>query len=194
MVLKMATRKKTKATKKSSPKAKKAPARKSKSAVKKSATKKKPAKTKPAAKKKPSPKKKAVRKKAAPARKLQGSAWRRSTPVKAKKVIDSQPLPTLEAEDATAAEITRRLREALSPAHISIENLSGRHAGHAESKKHGGGHYKVSLVSDLFEGLSRLHRERWVTSLLEDLLKDKKIHAISLSLNATDEVKGIYGL
>lgn len=179
----MATRKKIKATKKVTTKAKKSSL---KGAAKKPAAKKAKVKVKPAAKKT------ATKPKAA---KLRGSAWRTKARIKSKKVlVDKAPLPTLEDGDATAAEITRRLREALSPAHISIENLSGRHAGHAESKKHGGGHYKVSLVSDLFEGLTRLHREKWVTTLLADLLNEKKIHAISLSLSATNEVKGIYGL
>lgn len=120
------------------------------------------------------------------------SNFQLKSPVKVKK--DSRPLPTLDETDETAAEIVKRLRAALSPEQLKIENLSSAHAKHAESKKHGGGHYKIFIVSDLFEGQTKIHREKWVTSLLADLLTAKQIHAISLSLKATAEVEGLYGL
>ncbi len=92
-------------------------------------------------------------------------------------------LPTLETQDATAQEIAKRLREALTPSRIHIQNESAKHAGH----KAQGAHYRIMLVSEAFEGLSLLGRERWIQSLLEDLIKEKKIHALATDLKSPSE-------
>ena len=97
-------------------------------------------------------------------------------------------LPTLESQDSLAQEITKRLREALSPTRILIQNESAKHAGHREKGRGPkGSHYRIMLVSEAFEGLSLLGRERWVQSLLEDLISAKRIHALATELKAPSE-------
>ena len=90
-------------------------------------------------------------------------------------------------DDPIANEIARRLRDALTPASLFIKNLTKQHKKHAESKKSGGGHYSLFVVSDLFSGLQSLQRERWIHSLLGDLLDSKKIHALEMKLKDSEE-------
>ena len=98
------------------------------------------------------------------------------------------PLQTMKAQDSTAAEIIKRLRELLSPTEMTLKNTSGSHETHKEGKKHGGGHYEVFIVSTLFEGLSALQRQQWVLGSLKDLF-EKKIHALSMKLKSPKETK-----
>ncbi len=66
---------------------------------------------------------------------------------KAKQTAEqAKPLPSLNQEDKTADEIVRRLRDALSPSQLTIQNLSAAHKNHKEAKSHGGGHYRVEVV------------------------------------------------
>lgn len=86
----------------------------------------------------------------------------------------------------TAKTIINRLREALSPSRLSLKNESHLHQGH-QGNVHKGGHYQVTVVSESFEGLSRLQRNRYVMKILQDLFP-KEIHALSLSLKTESEV------
>lgn len=94
-------------------------------------------------------------------------------------------------DDPTSGEILSRLRSALAPSSILIKNLSRAHKGHAESKKHGGGHYALFVVSDLFHGLGRIQREQWIHSLLADLIESKRIHALQMLLKDDNEASTI---
>ncbi len=89
------------------------------------------------------------------------------------------------SEDELIHEITRRLRETLSPVKFSITSLSEAHKKHTKLHK-GGGHFKLDVVSEVFEGLSKVNRERWVTSALGDLMGGK-IHALSMVLKSPRE-------
>jgi len=80
----------------------------------------------------------------------------------------------------TAERLRARLRDALEPARIEVEDESAAHAGHPGARA-GGGHYRVYLVSDRFAGLSRLARHRLVYDALRDLMQ-RDVHALSLSL------------
>ncbi len=81
-----------------------------------------------------------------------------------------------------------RMREhlqALQPRHLSIDDDSARHAGH-EGAKGGGGHYRLTLVSERFEGLSRLSRHRLVYHSLGNLMQ-REVHALSMVLQTPEE-------
>lgn len=95
------------------------------------------------------------------------------------------------ADDPVAAEIVRRLREALTPTLLSVQNLSAAHQKHASAKKHGGGHYLLTVVSDVFNGLNLMQRQQWIHSLLDDLMGNRKIHALEMKLKNTDETSSI---
>ena len=76
------------------------------------------------------------------------------------------------------AHIEARLVEGLSPSHIEVVDESHLHAGHAGAKS-GAGHFRAVLVSDRFEGLSRVKRQQLVYGLLTDEM-GPEIHALSM--------------
>jgi BolA protein len=95
--------------------------------------------------------------------------------------------------DPIVTEITHRLREALSPHSLRISDLGGAHKKHPEARKHGGGHYALEIVSDVFNGLKSLERQKWIYGLLGDLFESKKIHALQMQLKAPGEVSDFLG-
>ncbi len=85
-----------------------------------------------------------------------------------------------------APEIERRLRAALDPAHLVVTNDSARHRGHSGDDGSGESHFSVEVVSERFEGMSRVERQRAVNSALADLLRDR-IHALAIKARAPGE-------
>ncbi len=74
--------------------------------------------------------------------------------------------------------IEARLRESLSPAELTIEDESHLHAGHPGARD-GRGHFRVSIVAERFEGVSRVKRHRLVYDALgEEMRRD--IHALAI--------------
>lgn len=72
-----------------------------------------------------------------------------------------------------------RLRLApLQPERLEIEDESARHAGH-EGAKGGGGHYRLTIVSEQFAGKTPIARHRMILDLLGEMIH-KEIHAISI--------------
>lgn len=59
------------------------------------------------------------------------------------------------------------------------------HAGHAGNR--GGGHYAITLVSEAFDGMNRITRQRKVQELLADLFAKQKIHALSIRAHTPAE-------
>ncbi len=82
--------------------------------------------------------------------------------------------------------IRQRLGTALTPEMLEIEDESHLHAGHAGARD-GRGHYRLTLVSDAFEGKSRLGRHRLVFDALGDMM-DSDIHALSIQALAPSEI------
>ena len=87
---------------------------------------------------------------------------------------------------SVAAEITRRLEQALVPSHLEVRNDSAMHAGHSGDDGSGESHFSVEVVSERFAGMSRLERQRAVNEALADLLRDR-IHALSIKARAPGE-------
>ena len=84
-----------------------------------------------------------------------------------------------------AEAIIARLRTALAPTHIELEDDSHKHAGHPGARA-GGGHFTVRVVSERFSGLDRLARHRAVYDALGDLM-GREIHALSAETFTPDE-------
>ncbi len=82
-----------------------------------------------------------------------------------------------------ANEIRQRL-QALEPSTLNIEDESAQHAGHAGAKD--GGHYRLVIVSESFNGLGAVARHRLVYQRLGDLMQ-KGIHALAISAYTPDE-------
>ncbi len=81
---------------------------------------------------------------------------------------------------STQDSIEARLTEALAPTRLTIEDEGHLHAGHAGAKAHGGGHYRVTVVSAAFEGLGPVARHRRVYAALGEEL-ECRIHALALT-------------
>jgi BolA protein len=82
-------------------------------------------------------------------------------------------------------EILRRLDATFSPTHCQLDDESAAHAGHAGAAS-GGGHYRLTIISAVFEGKNRVSRHRLVYDCLLDLMA-KDIHAIAITAIAPSE-------
>jgi len=81
--------------------------------------------------------------------------------------------------------IEKRLRAAFSPQELLVKDQSHLHAGHAGAKD-GRGHFEVLIVSDAFDGASRLQRHRMVFEAVDELM-DTDIHALRVRALTPDE-------
>jgi BolA protein len=86
----------------------------------------------------------------------------------------------------TTTELIREKLSVLAPQSIDIEDESALHAGHAGARS-GGGHYRVTLVSERFAGQPLQARHRMVYQALGALMQ-KEIHALALSAYAPGEI------
>jgi BolA family transcriptional regulator, general stress-responsive regulator len=82
--------------------------------------------------------------------------------------------------------IEQRLRAALEPVEITLEDESAMHAGHAGAAS-GGGHYQLRIVSSKFEGLKLVMRHRLVYDSVHDMMRGE-IHALAITALAPSEV------
>jgi BolA family transcriptional regulator, general stress-responsive regulator len=83
-----------------------------------------------------------------------------------------------------AAEIESRLRGALAPTDLSVQDDSHLHAGHAGARE--GRHFSVRLRSPRFAGLGRVARHRLVYDALGPLAT-QGVHALAIVALAPDE-------
>ena len=89
----------------------------------------------------------------------------------------------------TVAEtIRKKLIDAFAPTVLDIEDESHRHAGHSGARPEGETHFRVTIVSAAFAGLSRVARQRRVYAVLSQELMDR-VHALSLTALAPDEMR-----
>ena len=84
-------------------------------------------------------------------------------------------------------QIRSRLLATFAPLDCQLMDESHLHAGHAGAAS-GGGHYRVQLVSDRFEGLNRVSRHRLVYDCLNDMMHTD-IHALTIIALAPSEVE-----
>jgi len=84
------------------------------------------------------------------------------------------------------AEIEHKLKAALQPLRLDIEDESHKHAGHAGARESGGGHFNVTIVSAAFAGKGLLQRHRMVYDALGETMR-REIHALSIRALTPDE-------
>jgi BolA protein len=82
--------------------------------------------------------------------------------------------------------IRSKLTEALAPASLDIEDESALHAGHAGARSGGESHFRVSIVSSVFAGRSRVDRQRMVYDALAAEMAGP-IHALALATLTPEE-------
>ena len=79
----------------------------------------------------------------------------------------------------TADIITEKLTSAFSPQSLNVVDESHLHAGHAGSREGGQTHYRVYIVSNAFEGKSRVDRHRMINTALAAELAGS-VHALAI--------------
>jgi BolA protein len=87
-----------------------------------------------------------------------------------------------------AARLHAALTAEFAPSHLDIQDDSAKHAGHAGAQVGGQTHYSVVIVSDSFQGVSRVERSRLVHAALASEFA-QGLHALSLTLRAPAEMK-----
>jgi BolA protein len=84
--------------------------------------------------------------------------------------------------------IEAKLVAALTPVGLEVVDESHKHSVPSGSESH----FSVVVVSDRFDGASRLNRHRMVNDILRDELADG-IHALSIQAFTVDEWSGREG-
>ena len=81
-------------------------------------------------------------------------------------------------------EIRARLAS-LQPVRLELIDDSHLHAGHAGARA-GGGHYRLSIVSEVFQGKNTVARHRIIYDALGELMR-KEIHALAIQARSHEE-------
>lgn len=87
---------------------------------------------------------------------------------------------------AVADTIRQKLELALQPSQLTIEDQSHQHKGHAGHRPGGETHFRVTVVSAAFAGVSRVQRHRMVTGALVAEMNNP-IHALALTTLTPEE-------
>ena len=88
------------------------------------------------------------------------------------------------SEGPVAREIRRKLSESFALSRLEIEDDSGRHAGHhheggVDGRPGGESHFNLTVVSEAFQGLNRVARQRAINAALRVELAGP-VHALSI--------------
>lgn len=80
---------------------------------------------------------------------------------------------------SVADAIREKLTKNLNPERLEVVDDSHRHAGHAGARPEGESHFSVTVISEVFQGKSRVERQRMVYGALSDEMSGP-IHALAL--------------
>lgn len=84
--------------------------------------------------------------------------------------------------------IAQLLEKELTPIFLEVTDFSDSHKGHAGYREGGESHFKVTIVSSIFSGKSRIERHKIVYTALEKELK-QQIHALTLNTLSPEEAE-----
>jgi BolA family transcriptional regulator, general stress-responsive regulator len=82
--------------------------------------------------------------------------------------------------------IINKLREAFTPESLEVQDESHLHEGHAGHRPGGETHFRVYIVSQAFQGKSRIDRHRMINATLSSELAGS-VHALALQAKAPGE-------
>ena len=83
--------------------------------------------------------------------------------------------------------ITQTLQERLQPTILAVLDESDQHVGHAGWREHGETHFRLDIVSAVFEGKSRVERHRLVNAVLAGAF-ERGLHALAIQARTPGEV------
>ena len=86
----------------------------------------------------------------------------------------------------TAELITEKLTGAFAPQSLRVVDESHQHEGHAGHRPGGQTHFRVYIVSEAFQGKSRIERHRMINAALAAELAGS-VHALAIHANAPGE-------
>ncbi len=86
----------------------------------------------------------------------------------------------------TQEKIIQKMKTVLSASSVEVIDDSWKHAGHAAAG--GGGHYTLHVVSEQFEGVSLLNRNRMVFDVLKEEMQ-AEIHALVVKTKTVQEAE-----
>ncbi len=92
----------------------------------------------------------------------------------------------MNSEGPVASAIRTKLEAALKPTRLEVIDDSSRHAGHSGAREGGESHFNLVIESEIFEGLSRVERQRRINSALKEELAGP-VHALSIKALAPGE-------
>ena len=82
--------------------------------------------------------------------------------------------------------ISKKLHDAFAPTRLDVIDESHLHEGHMGHRPGGETHFRVDIVSDGFEGKSRIERHRLINAALAAELAGP-VHALALKAQTTGE-------
>lgn len=85
-----------------------------------------------------------------------------------------------------AASIHMLLQKQFLPATLQVVDDSAKHAGHAGAREGGESHFSVIIVSEKFEGMSRVERHRAVYDALKPVFEGG-LHALAITAKTSKE-------
>jgi BolA protein len=87
----------------------------------------------------------------------------------------------------TSNQLRLKLEKAFSPQHLEVMDDSHLHQGHKDAPLGGGSHFTVTIVTEAFNGLSRVERHRRVYALFDQEFS-KGLHALKIIAKTPAEV------
>ncbi len=82
--------------------------------------------------------------------------------------------------------IKQTLQQTFQIHHLELIDESFKHAGHAEAKRSGGGHFQLLIVSSDFTNKTLVQRHRMVNDALKEQFRSV-IHALSIKALTPEE-------
>ena len=97
-------------------------------------------------------------------------------------------------EGPIASIMREKLTQAFRPTRLELEDDSWRHAGHhheggMDAQPGGESHFNLTIVSESFDGVGRVQRQRSVTAVLAEELAGP-VHALSIKAQTPAEAEG----
>jgi BolA protein len=87
----------------------------------------------------------------------------------------------------TRNDIMEKLTRAFAPQSLDVVDESHLHAGHAGHRPGGETHFRLYIVSEAFQGKSRIERHRMINDTLSGELKGG-VHALAIHASTPGEV------
>jgi BolA protein len=92
----------------------------------------------------------------------------------------------MSADQPVKHTITNKLHEAFTPESLDVVDESHLHEGHAGHRPGGETHFRIYIVSNAFEGKSRVERHRMINKALAAELAGP-VHALAIKAQAPGE-------